>query len=86
MAFLHANEFAAKSGLPLRMVKRLCKDGKLPHLMCGRNYLVDEDVGGAALKDLQMAQCDVTPPEPIKPVLVKKGSFLAEIKALRKEG
>lgn len=86
MAFLHANVFASKFGLPLRTVKRLCLNGKLPHLRSGRTYLLEENTAASALMSLQKAQCPIASASAtVRPILNKKeNNFLAEIKNLRK--
>ena len=40
---LNAKEFSSSTGFPLAMIRRLCRNGHLPHWKCGRAYLLDKD-------------------------------------------
>lgn len=79
--YMHANEFAAKTKLPLSFVKRACREGKIPHLSCGNAYLLNEETALKAIQELEKESC--TKREPLR--LSNTGSFSEELKLLRKE-
>jgi len=37
-----AKEFSQRTGFPLRLIRRMCRTGLLPHWQVGRVYLLDE--------------------------------------------
>ena len=42
-------EYASCCGLPVRTLRRLCQEGKLPAMQIGRAYYVDKDAADAEL-------------------------------------
>lgn len=49
MNYVTAKDFAISEGLPLNMVKRLCRNGTLPHLRYGRSYSIPLTMAREAL-------------------------------------
>ena len=47
---LSAKDFAKRTGFPLAMIRRLCRNGTLPHWKNGRVYLLDVDKALAAMQ------------------------------------
>ena len=47
---LSAKEFAERTGFPLAMIRRMCRNGNLPHWKNGRVYLLDVDKALAAMQ------------------------------------
>lgn len=40
---ISAKEFAARTGFPVKLVRRLCRTGILEHWLSGRVYLLDKE-------------------------------------------
>ena len=38
-----AKEFSARTGFPLKLIRRMCRSGQLDHWQIGRRYYVDEE-------------------------------------------
>lgn len=84
MTYLHANEFADRTNLPLKFIKRACKAGQIPHIRIGNKYLLDDELALAALLEIQKQNC----PAEVKPSresTKEAKSFLEGLKNLRKE-
>lgn len=70
MTVLSAKQFSAETGFPLKLIRRLCRTGLLPHWRSGKVYLLDKD---QALSRMQMLKEQVLtrPPAPAPPVRIR---------------
>lgn len=81
-------KYAEICGLPVRTIRRLCQEGKLPAMQIGRAYYVDEDAANAELAEtvkLSTAHKRAAPviTEDCRPA--KKFDFLKELGRLKQE-
>lgn len=83
MKALSAKDFATATDYPLRMIKRLCREGVLPHDKIGRGYLIDYDMGCTVLKERMLLNRvkveNITISTPVKD---SKTSFLEKLKMI----
>ena len=56
-----AKTFAARTGFPLKLIRRMCRTGQLEHWRIGRVYLLDEEKTIAALEMYKAAAPAYTP-------------------------
>ena len=56
-----AKTFAARTGFPLKLIRRMCRTGQLDHWRIGRVYLLDEEKTIAALEMYKAAAPAYTP-------------------------
>jgi len=82
MKALSAKDFATATDYPLRMIKRLCREGILPHDKIGRGYLIDYDMGCAALKERMLLSVKSENIGTISPVKDAKTPFLEKLKMI----
>lgn len=71
-------DYAEKTGLPVRTLRRFCQDGALPALRIGRVYYLDEAAADAKLATTVQQETNgkhVRTPEPAT-CRVKKFDFL----------
>lgn len=47
---LTAKDFAAKTGFPLKLIRRMCRTGQLEHWQVGRVYWLDEHKAAATME------------------------------------
>lgn len=47
---ISAKEFAARTGFPVKLIRRMCRTGQLAHWQSGRVYLLDEEKALRALE------------------------------------
>lgn len=56
MGIINAKQFSQKTGYPLAMIRGYCRENRLPHWMCGRVYLLDEDEALAVMQTLKVTK------------------------------
>lgn len=59
--FLISRDFSRQSGLPLKFVRKLCRNNAIPHIHVGSAYYIDSD--GASKKIVEMAQKEISTPK-----------------------
>lgn len=52
--FLDVEEMSSVSGLSKEHIRRLIKDGTIPHIMSGNKVLINYELASAALDELSM--------------------------------
>ena len=65
---ISAKQFSAETGFPVKLIRRLCRTGLLPHWKSGKVYLIDKD---QALSRMQMLKEQIRPPVPAVPVRIR---------------
>ena len=68
MTVLSAKQFSEETGFPLKLIRRLCRTGLLPHWRSGKVYLLDRD---QALARMQLLKEQTRPPTPAPPVRIR---------------
>ena len=53
MTVLSAKQFSAETGFPLKLIRRLCRTGQLPHWKSGKVYLLDREQALARMQLLK---------------------------------
>ena len=43
MRFVSLSEFSKKTGIPLQLLRKNCREGKIPCIRNGNRFLLDED-------------------------------------------
>ncbi len=41
MHLICASDFCKETRAPLKLVRRLCREGKIPYVLSGRSYMMD---------------------------------------------
>lgn len=82
MKVMCAKDFAKLTGWPIRLVRRYCREGRLPHIKNGQVYLIDMSMGLAALKNIMAAPETKIVKGQVVPVLHRRtsASFLDLLK------
>ena len=65
---ISAKQFSAETGFPVKLIRRLCRTGQLPHWRSGKVYLLDKD---QALTRMQLLKEQIRPPVPAAPVRIR---------------
>jgi len=68
---LTAKDFAAKTGFPLKLIRRMCRTGQLEHWQIGRVYWLDEHKAAATM-ELYKATPIYTPKEQDRCRIIKR--------------
>ncbi len=79
MRLTSLKEYAIRCGLPVRTLRRLCQEGKIPAMQIGRAYYVDTDAADAELAETVQQSTNrkrIHIVEPDKVRRVKKFDFL----------
>ena len=86
MNYVTAKDFAISEGLPLNMVKRLCRNGTLPHLRYGRSYSIPLAMAREALVAFMEMQATALRASAGKKVVVVEEATVVQRQAREAKG
>lgn len=72
--FLKPLEFAEKTNLPLKLVRRMCLKNQIPNIKSGNKYFIEADGAEKVIKEMASA-----------PLKKESTDYIGNLRKLRKE-
>lgn len=79
MHLICASDFCKETRAPLKLVRRLCREGKIPYVLSGRSYMMDREEAEHVVRDEMTMNADS------RKACHRNFNFMAAIRAERSQ-